>query len=336
MQAAGNFVTNMINWLRDKLATFLPKYFETSLQKQCEWFNKNGEAKYNEIKKAAETGQYRFPNKDKYYKYNVTFDPSAVNPQNIIDDFKNKPSLDENQIIEFKTRLIDVFPNKSGLAKQIVEDSKGKSKDETVKIIENAILFSQTAPIPPEVNEPIDVPKWKEIFETMNFMCAPGQDGKARGGKWATDVTNFSNSLQKAVKSLQSETKTEVQTNSFEIKLNNDSFFQEKGDEDSPTEGGTSVDNESDVDASKNEEAPKKAAEGETPAANNTSKQLLDAIQEIASAFYTTSLNTIVKTLFTETYNNFKGVVDDYDTMKKGGTDSKDQHNANNTANPAG
>jgi hypothetical protein len=78
------------------------------------------------------------------------------------------------------------------------------------------------------------------------------------------------------------------------------------------------------------------AAEGETPAANNTSKQLLDAIQEIASAFYTTSLNTIVKTLFTETYNNFKGVVDDYDTMKKGGTDSKDQHNANNTANPAG
>jgi hypothetical protein len=339
MQTAGNFVTNMINWLRDKLATFLPKYFETSLQKQCEWFNKNGEAKYNEIKKAAETGHYKFPNKDKYYKYNVTFDPSAVNPQNIIDDFKNKPSLDESQIIEFKTRLIDVFPNKSGLAKQIVEDSKGKSKDETAKIIENAILFSQTAPIPPEVNEPIDVPKWKEIFETMNFMCAPGQDGKARGGKWATDVTNFSNSLQKAVKSLQSETKTE----SFEIKLNNDSFFQEgengtDGDTQSTqsAEGDTSVNNGSDADTSKNEDTAKKSGEGETPVANNTSKQLLDAIQEIASAFYTTSLNTIVKTLFTETYNNFKGVVDDYDTMKKGGTDSKDQHNANNTANPAG
>jgi hypothetical protein len=337
MQAAGNFVTNMINWLRDKLATFLPKYFETSLQKQCEWFNKNGEAKYNEIKKAAETGHYKFPNKDKYYKYNVTFDPSAVNPQNIIDDFKNKPSLDESQIIEFKTRLIDVFPNKSGLAKQIVEDSKGKSKDETAKIIENAILFSQTAPIPPEVNEPIDVPKWEEIFKTMNFMCAPGQDGKARGGKWATDVTNFSNSLQKAVKSLQSETKTE----SFEIKLNNDSFFQE--DETPPTGGDTvppaeNTDQNStqNNDNQNNNNNTQEAAEGETPAANNTSKQLLDAIQEIASAFYTTSLNTIVKTLFTETYNNFKGVVDDYDTMKKGGTDSKDQHNANNTANPAG
>lgn len=315
-QAAGNFVTNMINWLRDKLATFLPKYFETSLQKQCEWFNKNGEAKYNEIKKAAQDGQYNFPNKDKYYKYNVTFDPSAVDPQKIIDEYKSKPSLDENQIEEFKTKLISVFPNKSGLAEQIIEDSKGKSKDETAKIIENAILFSQTAPIPPEEDKPIDVPKWDEIFKTMNFMCAPGQDGKARGGKWATDVTNFSNSLQQAVKALQSETKTEVQTNSFEIKLGKHDVFQEEVE--------SNVEN-------KIGEAPKK--EGEQPAANNTSKQLLTAIEEIASSFYVTSLNTIVKTLFTETYNNFKGVIDDYDTMKKGGTDAKDQHNVNNPTN---
>jgi hypothetical protein len=331
-KTAGNFVKNMINWLRDKLATFLPKYFETSLQKQCEWFNKNGEAKYNEIKKAAESGQYNFPNKDKYYKYNVTFDPSAVDPQKIIDEYKSKPSLDENQIDEFKTKLISVFPKSSDLAGNIVKESKGKSKDETAKIIENAILFSQTAPIPPEENKPIDVPKWNEIFETMKFMCTPGQDGKARGGKWATDVTNFSNSLQKAVAALQSEIKTE----SFEIKLNKDSFFQERDEppveNPQPAEGDTSVNKGSDVDTSKTEETPKK--EGEQQAANNTSKQLLDAIQEIASAFYVTSLNTIVKTLFTETYNNFKGVIDDYDTMKKGGTDAKTQQ-TNNNATPA-
>lgn len=328
-KTAGNLVKNMINWLRDKLATFLPKYFETSLQKQCEWFNKNGEAKYNEIKKAAESGQYNFPNKDKYYKYNVTFDPSAVDPQKIIDEYKSKPSLDENQIDEFKTKLISVFPNKSELAGNIVKESKGKSKDETTKIIENAILFSQTAPIPPEENKPIDVPKWNEIFETMKFMCAPGQDGKARGGKWATDVTNFSNSLQKAVAALQSETKPEAKTEGFEIKLNKDSFFQEAPTENpQPAEGDTSVNKGSDVDTSKTEETPKK--EGEQPAANNTSKQLLDAIQEIASAFYVTSLNTIVKNLFTETYNNFKGVIDDYDTMKKGGTDAKGQQTNNN------
>lgn len=333
-QTAGNFVTNMINWLRDKLATFLPKYFETSLQKQCEWFNKNGEAKYNEIKKAAESGQYNFPNKDKYYKYNVTFDPSAVDPQKIIDEYKSKPSLDENQIDEFKTKLISVFPNKSGLAEQIVKDSKGKSKDETAKIIENAILFSQTAPIPPEENKPIDVPKWNEIFETMEFMCAPGQDGKARGGKWATDVTNFSNSLQKAVKSLQSETKTEVQTNSFEIKLGKHDVFQEE-----VKSNGNAVENKA---VSQKAEGVSDGDETQNDTQNNpktesANQQLLKAIQEIASAFYVTSLNTIVKTLFTETYNNFKGVIDDYDTMKKGGTDAKDQHNANaiNNATPA-
>ena len=335
-KTAGNFVKNMINWLRDKLATFLPKYFETSLQKQCEWFNKNGEAKYNEIKKAAESGQYNFPNKDKYYKYNVTFDPSAVDPQKIIDEYKSKPSLDENQIDEFKTKLISVFPNKSELAGNIVKESKGKSKDETAKIIENAILFSQTAPIPPEENKPIDVPKWNEIFETMKFMCTPGQDGKARGGKWATDVTNFSNSLQKAVAALQSEIKPEAKTEGFEIKLNRDSFFQEgnktpAGNAQSET-GGNPAPEGSDADTSKNEDAPKN--DGEQPAANNTSKQLLTAIEEIASAFYVTSLNTIVKTLFTETYNNFKGVIDDYDTMKKGGTDAKTQQ-TNNNATPA-
>lgn len=326
-QTAGNFVANMINWLRDKLATFLPKYFETSLQKQCEWFNKNGEAKYNEIKKAAESGQYNFPNKDKYYKYNVTFDPSAVDPQKIIDEYKSKPSLDENQIDEFKTKLISVFPNKSELAGNIVKESKGKSKDETAKIIENAILFSQTAPIPPEENKPIDVPKWNEIFETMKFMCAPGQDGKARGGKWATDVTNFSNSLQKAVKALQSETKTEVQTNSFEIKLGKHDVFQEEVKSNGNAVENKAVSQKTDG-VSDGGETPNDTQN--QPQVNSVNKQILDAIQEIASAFYVTSLNTIVKTLFTETYNNFKGVIDDYDTMKKGGTDAKTQQTNNN------
>ena len=320
---AGNFIQNMINWLRDKLATFLPKYFETSLQKQCEWFNKNGEAKFKEIKAAAEEKKYKFPTKDKYYKYNVTFDPSAVDPQKIIDEYKNKQSLSDEDITGLKMKLISVFPNKSGLAEEIIKNSAGKSKDEVSKMIENAILFSQTSPVEPKTNYTINSENaadgktdWEDIYNTLKFMCAPGQDGKARGGKWATDITNFSNSLQNAVKTLQSETKTEIQTNSFEIKLNRDSFFQEKGDQ--PAEGDTLVNKESDVNTSKTEETPKK--EGEQPAANNTSKQLLTAIEEIASAFYVTSLNTIVRNLFTDTYNNFKGIIDDYDTMKNGGT----------------
>ena len=340
VKTAGNFAANMINWLRDKLAKFLPQYFETSLQKQCEWFNNNGEAKYNEIKKAAQDGQYKFPTKDKYYKYNVTFDPSAVNPQNIIDEYKGKPSLDENQIDEFKTKLISVFPNKSDLAGNIVKESKGKSKDEVAKIIENAILFSQTAPIPPEENKPIDEPKWTETFETMKFMCAPGQDGKSRGGKWATDITNFSNSLQKAVTSLKNdvkanqpaENKDEVQTNSFEIKLGKQNMFQEE-----VKSNGNAVENKTTPQKTEGgSDVGEIGQGGETqndaqnqPQVNNVNKQLLDAIQEIASTFYVTSLNTIVRNLFTNTYNNFKGVIDDYDTMKKGGTDANDQQTNN-------
>ena len=339
---AGNLVKNMINWLRDKLAKFLPQYFETSLQKQCEWFNKNGEAKYNEITKAAQDGQYKFPTKDKYYKYNVTFDPSAVNPQNIIDEFKNKQTLSADDIKSFKTKLISVFPNKSDLAGEIVNQSEGKSKDEVAKIIENAILFSQTSPVPPAENHTIELkPDWVDIYETMKFMCAPGQDGKSRGGKWATDITNFSNSLQKAVTSLENdvktenqsaENKTEIQNNSFEIKLGKQDMFQED-----VKSNGNAVENKTTP-----QETEGGSADGETgqggetqndaqnqPQVNGTNKQLLDAIQEIASSFYTTSLNTIVRNLFTNTYNDFKGVIDDYDTMKKGGTDAKDQQTNN-------
>ena len=50
-------------------------------------------------------------------------------------------------------------------------------------------------------------------------------------------------------------------------------------------------------------------------------------------------MNTIVKDLFTDVYNNFKGVIDDYETMKKGGTDANAQqgvNNANNVGTPNG
>lgn len=319
----GNLAKNMINWVRDKLATFLPKYFENSLQKQCEWFNKNGESKYKEIKDAAQAGKYNFPKKDKYYKYNVTFDPSAVNPQTIIDNYKNKDNLSDEDITKFKIELISVFPNKSGLAKDIVDASKGKSKEETGKIIENAILFSQTSPVEPKVDYTINSESnpgggtdWDDIYETMKFMCTPGQDGKARGGKWATDITNFSNALQKAVTSLQNETESKKAENpapnaettekpekgeSFIIKLNDDVVMESDG----------------------------KTETGETPV-SNTSKQLLDAISEIASSFYTTSLNTIVRNLFTNVYNDFTGIINDYDTMKTGGSNNNNNNEGGN------
>ena len=60
---------------------------------------------------------------------------------------------------------------------------------------------------------------------------------------------------------------------------------------------------------------------------------VLKELQNVASSFYVTSLNTIVKDLFTDVYNNFKGVIDDYETMKNGGTDANAQQGANNINN---
>ena len=59
---------------------------------------------------------------------------------------------------------------------------------------------------------------------------------------------------------------------------------------------------------------------------------VLKELESVASSFYTASLNTVVKGLFPEVYNNFKGVIDDYDTMKKGGTNANAQQtNQQNT-----
>ena len=342
-KTAGNFVKNMLNWLRDKLAKFLPQYFENSLQKQCDWFNNNGEKMYKEIKAAAEGGKYNFPTKDKYYKYNVTFDPSAVHPQSIIDEYKKKETLSDEDITKFKTALINTFPKNPNLAAKIVQDSAGKSKNEVAKLIENAILYSQTDAIPPEPNHTIKLtPDWDELYETMKFMCTPGQDGKARGGKWATDITNFSNELQKAVTSLENDVKTENQSSEnktenhaegFEIRLNKNSMFMESdnGKKDDATDTNTNggeVSNPTEPTAGDTSDNGQNNPQDQ-PKVESVNGQLLNAAGEIASAFYTTSLNTIVQNLFTETYNCFTGVVQDYETMKKGGTDAQAQQKNN-------
>ena len=342
-KTAGNFVKNMLNWLRDKLAKFLPQYFENSLQKQCDWFNNNGEKMYKEIKAAAEGDKYNFPTKDKYYKYNVTFDPSAVHPQSIIDEYKKKETLSDEDITKFKTALINTFPKNPNLAAKIVQDSAGKSKNEVAKLIENAILYSQTDAIPPEPNHTIKLtPDWDELYETMKFMCTPGQDGKARGGKWATDITNFSNELQKAVTSLENDVKTENQSSEnktenhaegFEIRLNKNSMFMESdnGKKDDATDTNTNggeVSNPTEPTAGDTSDNGQNNPQDQ-PKVESVNGQLLNAAGEIASAFYTTSLNTIVQNLFTETYNCFTGVVQDYETMKKGGTDAQAQQKNN-------
>ena len=333
MQNVKNAAGNFINWLRDKLATFMPKYFETSLQKQCEWFDKNGKAKYDEIKTAAGKS-YNFPSKDKYYKFNVTFDPGKIKAYDIIKSYKDDPNKDLSGL---RKELMNAFDNDTNdLAGKLAQMNGENLK----KAVENAVLYSSIKEQKPETDHRLDVTDWDDIYKDMVFMCQKDQDGKFRGGKWSNDMKQLSNDLQKAVKELQPEQKPN--TESFEIKLGKNMFYVEGGGN-----GAAAMPNSGQPEASATGSTP---AEGDTPAEQQKQAQpkksgeeaeakdaakpdrngdILKEVEDIAAAFLVVSANAIVSKLFPNIYNNFKGVIDDYDATKNGGTDAKSQQTAN-------
>jgi hypothetical protein len=307
-QTAKNAVGNFFGWLRDKLAKFLPSFFETKFQKNCEWFDKNGEAKYQEILKAAQ-GTYKLPSKDKYYKFKVTFDPGKIKAYDIIQSYRNDPTKDLSGL---RKELMNAFDNDNG---DLAGKLAGMKGNELKGAVENAILYSSIEGQQPQTDYPLQTTDWTEIWEDMKFMCAKDQDGKFRGGKWSTDMVQLSNDLQKAVKELKPEeteqkpeqkpeqkTETEHVADSYVMSIGSDGTFME-------------ADTNTDADKTAQDKAKRDA-------------DILAEIQDIAGAFYTVSLNTIVSNLFPNIYNNFKGVVDDYEATKKGGTDAKDQQTA--------
>ena len=331
--AVGNLAKNMINWIRDKLAKFLPTYFENSLQKQCEWYLKNGQAKYDEVKKAVTDKQYTFPKKDEFYKYNVSFDPAKIKADEIITSYRSgdKKTAD---LKELKKDLMNAFSGDSAgnLPAQLAE----KSGEDLTKAVKNAILFSKIDDGNTlEKDHQLTIEDWDSIKKDMDFMCQKDQDGKCRGGKWATDIKNLSDSLQKAITNLQGEinnNKTETQNESFVINLNNNIFMEM--DEKAPAENSGQTEEAPKSEPEKNDPAKKDETNTEKPAeAPSRDDEILKVIQEVAGSFYTNALNTIVKELFTNIYNNFTGVVEDYSSMKKGGTDAQAQQ-TNNQNNP--
>lgn len=317
MKTAGNFAKNMLGWLRDKLATFLPKYFETTLQKQCEWYNNNGQAKYDEIVKAVNDGKYSLPKKDKYYAYDVTFDPSKIKAAEIIAEYRTGSKKDA-EVDGLKKDLMNAFTDEN-IATKLAE----LNGEALTKATKNAILFNNLEEPAVQTDYQFQLPDWKTIKEDMDFMCAKDQDGKARGGKWKDDIKNLSVSLQKAITDLQKDIDaaksqtasddTSTTGESFMIKLN-DRPFMEMGNG-KPAENSESGKPPASKDETSKAEAPKSDANKST----SRNEEILKIIQEVNASFYTTSLNTIVKELFTNVYNNFKGVIDDYETMKSGG-----------------
>lgn len=332
----GNLAKNLINWIRDKLATFLPKYFENSLQKQCEWYIANGENKYNEILNAVKANppQYTFPKKDKFYKYNVTFDPSKIKADEIIKSYRPGGTKKEADLKELKKDLMNAFSGEN--AEKLVSDLAEKNGEELTKAVHNAVLFSKLDDQGTFAQDyQLTTEDWKTIKGDMDFMCQKNQDGKCTGGKWSTDMKALSDSLQKAVTELQGEidknkqAATATTPESFIITLDKNGVVMEMENGNPQNNGEVSEP----AAEPKNDAAKTDGKTDERPAQpSSRDDEILKTIQEVSGAFYTSALNTIVKELFTNIYNDFTGVVEDYSSMKKGGTDAKDQQN-NNQAN---
>lgn len=339
----GNLAKNMINWIRDKLATFLPKYFENSLQKQCEWYIANGENKYKEVLDAVNNKQYTFPKKDKFYKYNVTFDPSKIKADEIIKSYRQDGAKKDADLKELKKDLMNAFANDSAgnLAAQLAE----KNGEELTKAVHNAVLFSKLDDQGTFAQDyQLTTKDWETIKGDMDFMCQKNQDGKCTGGKWSTDMKALSDSLQKAVTELQGEIDknkqdtTATKSESFIITLDKNGVVMEMDNDGSNPQNSGETSKPAGENTSKPAEQPKSDATKTDDKTNEQPTQpssrddeILKVIQEVAASFYTTAMNTIVKELFTNIYNDFTGVVEDYSSMKKGGTDAKEQHTNNQT-----
>lgn len=301
----------MIGWLRDKLAKFLPQYFTNTdaIKGQCDWFNKNGKARYDEIVKAAsgDKPQYHWPKKDKYYKYNVSFNPAGVDPKAIIGKYENEPDMTDDKIKQLKVELISVFPtaaDKTLASKIITDGDKPRTGESLTKAIQNAILYSQIDEVPPATDEIFDQPKFEEAYKTLEYMCEPDQDGVSRGGKWSKDIANFAGALADAVKHLEA--------NYPNVK-----------------NAGNNAPSNPNEEKKEGETAPKPE---DVKKAENIDK-IYQAVSAVSSSFYTVSVNTIVKGVFADAYNNFRGVVNDFDSVKKGGSDSTGQQTTNNANN---
>lgn len=306
-QTAGNIAVSLFNWFRDKLAEFLPKYFENSLQKQCQWFNSKGDELFQTIQQANAKGDYNFPKVDKYYHFNVTFDPAKVDPEKVINDFISKNTGDNHNedldigIGQLKKDLISVFdnPDDPELPNKIL-NGEGDMKTK----VKNAVLFSQVEDTGKlEQNYQIKKEDWEnDIYKTMKFMAAADQDGKSRGGKWAKDIKTMSDKYQKVLKSLDDEVQKAKAANPTPA----------PNDTNAVPAAGDGVEKPEDT-AKTNDIKVKEA--------------VVNAIKDLAAAFYTVSCNSIVENLFKETYKYFKGVVDDYNAM------GKPNNNNNNTNN---
>jgi hypothetical protein len=320
-KSAVNKLADFGNWLRDKLAKFLPSFFKTHFQKITEWFNAHGKEKYDLIVKAHSEG-YNFPKFDKFNRYQVSFNPGKIDVNSIVSQYKDKGTLDDATKTEIRKKLMDAF-NTPDIADEL---SKITEEKKLTEAITNAVLYSNINPTDAvQTDYQITDKDWEGMYKDLEFMCTKNQNGESVGGKWAQDIEKIATDLAKAVKDL-----TPVKTESFNIEIVSN-IIQEEGN---VAAGGAPAKPAESAEAPKtdggdNSEQSQEQQQSQTQPDKNA--DLLDAIQTVSSSFLTISTNKIVTDLFPTIYGNFKKVLDDQSATTGKATDAKTQQTANAT-----
>lgn len=284
----------MAKWVRETLSTFMPNFFKNNYQKQCEWFNKNGEAKYNEVMNGAENG-YKLPTKKTFYRFKVSCAPEKIKADEILRTYLNDNSKDLNDEKvqqEIKEKLMDMFNDQ-----QIAKNLSVLKGEQLQKSFINAILYCEPVEddklsegVKTLENHQIEIAEFTDVYKRLVFLC------KNNGFDLTKDFQTMSNSLAKGLEELKNNT-TEGQVGGNQGNQNN----------------GQQQNNNAD-------------------AKNKRIEVLNNIVSEISKNCYVAAENAIVKKLFPETYNTFKGVVDDYETMKNNGTSANNNNgNQNNS-----
>ena len=291
-----NVLDKIGKWFAEKLSNFLPNYFKSKFQLQVKWFKEKGKGKYEQIMDAYKAGEYKFPTKDKYYKFKVTFNPSKINVKDIVTKAFN--DTNEFKPVEFRKQLFDVFGTDKTLSEKLAA-IEGADKIKTATT--NAVLYSTIDNVEPELDHVIADSDFNDIYQSLGVMC----DGDEGCKVWIEGMKKLANDMKSALDDMKKGAYSKFTTESHHIVLDK-TIFQET---------------ETNVDGNKenvSEDDKKKKARADA---------IVNELGTVSSVFYATAANTIVSRLFPEVYNNFKGIIDDFDTTKNAGVDAKDQHN---------
>lgn len=330
LNVAKGWFDNVIKFFSDRLANFLPEYFKSHFQLNVKWFQNEGKKKYDEILNSFKDGKYKFPTLDKYYKFNVHFNPAQLKVKEVVDAELNATT--EFNEKEFKKKLYHVFTGekKDSIPDALVEIT---DKNQLKTALTNAVLYSttETTEHQPDTDHTVTDADFTDIYNNLDVMCQGENGCKA----WVDGFKNLAAEFKTELERIKKE--NNITTESFVISLDG-SYIQEMNEGDKAE--GSEVKVASNTSASKSDNTDNTSgsdSEGEAPqegeTGNNTkqerAKLVAKVIADVGNTLYLVSVNEIVTKLFPETYSTFTAIINDYKSMSKSNTNSNDQQNNN-------